>query len=125
MGGCFFLIFSDIISIFYLVCTLCGLIVQFSFWMVVYFAGTMISVWVFSQAFDKRLFGKNSFSHKQLAAAWKKRKNGEILPDEDLPVKKQNRWLSILCLIFAYLAMAMAMPWVFSAILLIYSFKIH
>ena len=51
----------------------------------------MISVWVFSQAFDKRLFGKNSFSHKQLAAAWKKRKNGEILPDEDLPAKKQNR----------------------------------
>jgi hypothetical protein len=43
--------------------------------------------------------------HKQLAAAWKKRKNGEILPDEDLPVKKQNRWLSMICLIFAYLAM--------------------
>ena len=82
----------------------------------------MISVWGFSQAFDKRFFGKNSFSHKQLAAAWKKRKNGEILPDEDLPVKKQNRWLSILCLIFAYLAMAM--PWVFfTAILLIDLFK--
>lgn len=120
-GGRIFLIFCDILSIFHLFLALYGLIVQFDFWMVVYFAGTMISVLVFSQAFDKRLFGKNSFSHKQLAAAWKKRKNGEILPDEDLPVKKQNRWLSILCLIFAYLAMAM--PWVFFvAVLLIDSF---
>jgi hypothetical protein len=120
-GGRIFLIFCDVLSIFHLFCALYGLIVQVDFWMVVYFAGTMISVWVFSQAFDKRLFGKNSFSHKQIAAAWEKRKNGEILPDEDLPRKKQNRWLSIICLIFAYLAMAM--PWVFfAAILLIDSF---
>ena len=59
---------------------------------------------------------------KHVAAAWKEHKNDEILPDEDLPVKKQNRWLSILCLIFAYLAMAML--WVFfAAILLIDLFK--
>ena len=116
-GGRIFLIFCDILSIFHLFLALYGLIVQFDFWLVVYFAGTMISVWVFSQAFDKRLFGKNSFSHKQIAAAWEKRKNGEILPDEDLPRKKQNRWLSIICLIFAYLAMAM--PWVFFAAILL------
>ena len=76
-GGRIFLIFCDVLSIFHLFCALYGLIVQVDFWMVVYFAGTMISVLVFSQAFDKRLFGKNSFSHKQLAAAWKKRKNGQ------------------------------------------------
>ena len=110
-GGRIFLIFSDILSIFHLFLALYGLIRYFDFQTTVFFVGSMISVWVFSQAFDKRLFGKNSFSHKQIAAAWEKRKNGEILPDEDLPRKKQNRWLSILCLIFAYLAMAM--PWVF------------
>ena len=116
-GGRIFLIFSDILSIFHLFLALYGLIRYFDFQMTVFFVGSMISVWVFSQAFDKRLFGKNSFSHKQLAAAWKKRKNGEILPDEELPVKKQNRWLSMTCLIFAYLAMAM--PWVFCAAILL------
>lgn len=121
-GGRIFLILSDILSIFHLFLALCGLIRYSDFQMTVFFVGSMISVWVFSQAFDKRLFGKNSFSHKQIAAAWKKRKNGEILPDEDLPVKKQNRWLSIICLIFAY--PAMAMPWVFyAAILLIIHLK--
>jgi hypothetical protein len=116
-GGRIFLIFCDILSIFHLFLALYGLIRYFDFQTTVFFVGSMISVWVFSQAFDKRLFGKNSFSHKQIAAAWEKRKNGEILPDEDLPRKKQNRWLSIICLIFAYLAMAM--PWVFFAAILL------
>lgn len=117
-GGRIFLIFSDILSIFHLFLALYGSIRYFDFQITVFLVGSMINIWVFSQAFDKRLFGKNSFSHKQIVAAWKKRKNGKILPDEDLPVKKQNCWLSILCLIFAYLAMAM--PWVFFAALLLF-----
>ena len=79
----------------------------------------VIGVLILIPTFSLKLIRAKRFSHKQIAAAWEKRKNGEILPDEDLPVKKQNRWLSMTCLIFAYLAMAMAMPWVFCAAILL------
>ena len=55
--------------------------------------------------FSLKLIRAKNFSHKQIAAAWKKMKKDEEFTDEDLPPNKTVRWLTILCLVFEYIVL--------------------
>ena len=83
-GGRIFLIFSNVLTMLFLLLTVIAALLRFDIFHVAEIIIAGVNIFILWQAFDKRLFGENSFSHKQLSFAWKKRKNNDDFELEDL-----------------------------------------